>query len=88
MLNVYLFFGLFMANAVIAFSLRRGKAIALATLIGTVLNAVISMYLSSVFEWWYAVFGLVISSAIMALATTIYIAVLARNADYVYFSAF
>ncbi len=84
----YAFFSIFAANSVLAFALRRGKTTGILLLIGIFINLGLSIYLVNMFERWYAVFGLLVSSVLIASASIIYIYTLIRKSDYVYYSAF
>lgn len=81
------FFSLFLTNSVFSFCFKKNKAIVSVLAIGCVFAYGLS-YLFSTVSHWYSVFGFVLSSFFLAVASFILIFDMLKKADYIYYQAF
>ena len=81
------FFSLFLTNSVFSFCFRKHKAIVTVLAIGCIFAYALS-YLFSTLSQWYSVFGFLLSSFFLAVASFFLIFDMLKKADYVYYQAF
>jgi hypothetical protein len=81
------FFSLFLTNSVFSFCFRKNKGIVSVLAIGCIFSYGLS-YIFSTVDHWYSVFGFVLSSFFLAIASFFLVFDMLRKSDYVYYQAF